>query len=91
MLSLSLCFISLFFFILVSPVAKPIISSKTAVAEPKTAKPATVKVQNLTHEQEYQDLELSSMRRTIAKRLTASKVRIFQQLQAQFGHFKLTF
>jgi hypothetical protein len=36
-------------------------------------------------------LELSSMRRTIAKRLTASKVRIFQQLQAQFGHFKLTF
>ncbi|EFX90186.1 hypothetical protein DAPPUDRAFT_299977 [Daphnia pulex] len=60
----------------ISPVAKPIISSKTVVTEPKTAKPATVKVQNLTHEQEYQDLELSSMRRTIAKRLTASKTGI---------------
>jgi pyruvate/2-oxoglutarate dehydrogenase complex dihydrolipoamide acyltransferase (E2) component len=51
--------------------------------KPAVAK-ATVKVQNLTHEQEYQDLELSSMRRTIAKRLTASKVCRFQRIKAQF-------
>jgi len=71
---------------IVSPIEKPIISSKTAVVEPKkpAVAKATVKVQNLTHEQEYQDLELSSMRRTIAKRLTASKVCRFQRIKAQF-------
>ena len=71
---------------IVSPIEKPIISSKTTIVEskkPAVAK-ATVKVQNLTHEQEYQDLELSSMRRTIAKRLTASKVCRFQRIKPQF-------
>ena len=69
-------FIYIFFFCLVVAVSKPIISPITSVGKqsvvPKVA--TTKKVQNLLHEQEYQDLELSSMRRTIAKRLTASKV-----------------
>ena len=68
-------FIYIYFFLVVA-VSKPIISPITSVGKqsvvPKVA--TTKKVQNLLHEQEYQDLELSSMRRTIAKRLTASKV-----------------
>ena len=50
---------------------KPAVSEKPAAAVPK---PATKKVTNLDNEQEFIDLELSNMRRTIAKRLTQSKV-----------------
>jgi|ERR1712136_160073 len=39
-------------------------------------KAAVNKVQNFDNEQEYQDIELTSMRRTIAKRLTQSKTGI---------------
>ncbi|KAK4025102.1 hypothetical protein OUZ56_010605 [Daphnia magna] len=63
----------------ISSAAEPKISSKAIVTEPQKSdlqKGTTKKIQNLTHEQEYQDLELSSMRRTIAKRLTASKTGI---------------
>jgi pyruvate/2-oxoglutarate dehydrogenase complex dihydrolipoamide acyltransferase (E2) component len=53
-----------------SETAKPAVSEKPAAAP----NPATKKVTNLDNEQEFRDLELSNMRRTIAKRLTQSKV-----------------
>ncbi|KAI9555862.1 hypothetical protein GHT06_018379 [Daphnia sinensis] len=64
---------------IVSPTAESKISLKAIGTEPKKSdlsKGTMKKIQNLTHEQEYQDLELSNMRRTIAKRLTASKTGI---------------
>ena len=56
-------------------------STSKSEKQPASKSASTVKtVQNLMNEQEYQDLELSSMRRTIAKRLTASKVNILKEL-----------
>lgn len=70
----------------VAPVAKP--TSATVELKQKAVSKSAVKtVQNLTNEQEFQDLELSSMRRTIAKRLTASKVSRNRKLSFLYPYF----
>lgn len=66
--------------------AKP--TSATVELKQKAVSKSAVKtVQNLTNEQEFQDLELSSMRRTIAKRLTASKVSRNRKLSFLYPYF----
>ena len=42
--------------------------------KPSSTKTTQQKLKNLSDEQTFQDFDLSSMRRTIAKRLTQSKV-----------------
>jgi len=57
------------------PPPSPTTADKASDAGSKPKAPAR-KVQNFDNEQEYQDIELTSMRRTIAKRLTQSKTGI---------------
>ena len=62
------------------PVALPLPPSPVPIIDKPSKndmkpKAAVNKVQNFDNEQEYQDIELTSMRRTIAKRLTQSKVK----------------
>ena len=62
-----------YYLVVLPPPPSPTTADKASDAGSKPKAPAR-KVQNFDNEQEYQDIELTSMRRTIAKRLTQSKV-----------------
>ena len=74
---------TLFFDYLVVPSKPPAISSTPSHNKPVTTKATQQKVQILFDDQTFQDLDLSSMRRTIAKRLTQSKVYAFTPYTCQ--------
>ena len=61
-------------YIVVLPPPPSLPDTGKAPVTDKTTKTVVKKVQNVDNEQEYQDIDLTSMRRTIAKRLTQSKV-----------------
>jgi len=63
-------------YIVVLPPPPSLPDTGKAPVTDKTTKTVVKKVQNVDNEQEYQDIDLTSMRRTIAKRLTQSKTGI---------------